>query len=112
MTPAQLRKLEAAIKAERRELEALSDSTRGDRAPVELDQQAVGRLSRMDAIQQQNMDLAREDRRRQRLKALAAALDRVREGEYGYCIVCGGDIAHKRLEADPAAASCIDCLKG
>jgi len=42
------------------ELRALSDGSREGRAPVELDQQSVGRLSRMDAMQQQSMDLARE----------------------------------------------------
>ena len=56
------------------ELRALSDRSKDSRAPVELDQQSVGRLSRMDAMQQQSMDLAREERRRQRLAVLGAAL--------------------------------------
>ena len=102
--------LEAAIRAELEELKSLSRSTRDDRAPVELDQQSVGRLSRMDAIQQQNMDLAKEERRRRRLGMLEAALGRIGEGEYGYCLACGGDIAYKRLEADPAATRCMACI--
>ena len=109
MEPAGRKKLEAAIRAERGELEALSRSTREDRAPVELDQQAVGRLSRMDAIQRQSMDLAKEERRRRRLRLLDAALDRLAADDYGYCLACGRDIAFERLEADPAAARCIDC---
>ena len=91
------------------ELRALSNASRDSRAPVELDQQSVGRLSRMDAMQQQSMDLAREERRRQRLAVLAAALRRVDEGEYGYCLACGEDILPRRLEIDTAVTLCVYC---
>ena len=91
------------------ELRALSNASRESRAPVELDQQSVGRLSRMDAMQQQSMDLAREERRRQRLAVLAAALRRLDEGEYGYCLACGEDILPRRLEIDPAVTLCVSC---
>jgi len=100
------------IQEEMEELRALSDRSRDSRAPVELDQQSVGRLSRMDAMQQQSMDLAREERRRQRLAILAAALRRMDEDEYGYCLSCGDDIAAARLAADPAATLCVDCQRG
>jgi DnaK suppressor protein len=91
------------------ELRALSDRSKDSRAPVELDQQSVGRLSRMDAMQQQSMDLAREERRRQRLAVLGAALRRVDEDEYGYCLACGEDILPERLEIDPAVTLCVSC---
>ena len=68
-------------------------------------------LLRMDAMQQQSMDLAREERRRQRLAILAAALRRMDEDEYGYCLSCGDDIAAARLVADPAATLCVDCQR-
>ncbi|NBR02005.1 MAG: conjugal transfer protein TraR [Alphaproteobacteria bacterium] len=91
------------------ELRALSDRSKDSRAPVELDQQSVGRLSRMDAMQQQSMDLAREERRRQRLAVLGAALRRLDEDEYGYCLACGEDILPERLEIDPAVTLCVSC---
>ena len=100
------------IQEEMEELRALSDGSRDSRAPVELDQQSVGRLSRMNAMHQQSMDLAREGRRRQRLAILAAALRRMDEDEYGYCLSCGDDIAAARLAADPAATLCVDCQRG
>lgn len=99
------------ILEEMEELRALSDGSRDSRAPVELDQQSVGRLSRMDAMQQQSMDLAREERRRQRLGILSAALRRMEEDEFGYCLSCGEDIAAARLAADPAATLCVDCQR-
>ena len=91
------------------ELRTLSDGSRDSRAPVELDQQSVGRLSRMDAMQQQSMDLAREERRRHRLAVLAAALRRLDADEYGYCLACGEDILPERLEIDPAVTLCVAC---
>ena len=65
----------------------------------------------MDAMQQQSMDLAREERRRQRLAMLAAALRRMEEDEFGYCLSCGDDIAAAHLVADPAATLCVDCQR-
>ena len=44
------------IDSEITELRTLSSNSRESRAPVKLEQQSVGRLSRMDAMQQQSMD--------------------------------------------------------
>ena len=92
-------------------LQALRESSKSSRAPVELDQQSVGRLSRMDALQKQNMELATEHRRQMRVKAINAALQRVENVEYGYCLTCDEEIAPQRLESDPAIACCISCSK-
>jgi len=76
---------------------------------VELDQTSVGRLSRMDALQGQAMSQEQGRRREIGLQKVAAALRRLDEGEFGYCVTCGQPIAEKRLEMDPAVALCIDC---
>lgn len=91
------------------ELEALDDEASAARAPVELDQSRVGRLSRMDALQGQAMNNAIAARRRLKLQAIDAALDRLQEEEFGYCIKCGDEIALKRLELDPTVATCSGC---
>ena len=104
-------KYSARIDAEIEELRALSSGSKDVRAPVELDQQSVGRLSRMDAMQQQSMDLAREDRRRARLAVLAAALRRLAERDYGYCLGCSEDIPEKLLDTDAAVTTCIHCQR-
>ena len=100
----------ARLEAERDALSALDESTAGGRAPVELDQQSVGRLSRMDALQVQAMAQAVGLRREGRLKQIEAALKRIEDGEYGVCLECDVDIPVKRLEIDPAAATCVDCV--
>ncbi|WP_027259091.1 MULTISPECIES: TraR/DksA family transcriptional regulator [Leisingera] len=79
---------------------------------VELDQQMVGRLSRMDALQMQAMAKAQAARRQLETLRLKAALSRLDDGGYGYCEDCGGDIALKRLQLDPAALKCISCASG
>lgn len=76
---------------------------------VELDQTRVGRLSRMDALQMQQMGLALSRRRQQELIALQHALKRIENGEYGECFECGEEINPKRLEIDLAATLCISC---
>jgi DnaK suppressor protein len=96
----------------RTELTALSDATRNDRDPVALDQQSVGRLSRMDAIQGQAMQMETERRRQQSLARITAALARLDDGEYGCCISCGDDIDGRRLDNDPTVPTCIRCAGG
>lgn len=79
---------------------------------VTLDQQSVGRLSRMDALQNQAMAKATQARRDVEARRLAAALVRIDEGEYGYCEDCGREIPPGRLRLDPAASRCVSCAKG
>ncbi len=79
---------------------------------VELDQQAVGRLSRMDALQNQAMAKATQARRDGEARRLRAALERIEEGEFGFCEDCGEKIAAGRLRLDPAATRCVSCASG
>ena len=101
-----------ALEKEIEELRALSETGAASRAPVTLDQQSVGRLSRMDAIQAQAMAQATERRRLTRIQQVEAALKRIEDGEYGYCLSCGEEIEGRRLETDPAAPLCIGCSRG
>ncbi|GAB4388155.1 TraR/DksA family transcriptional regulator [Albidovulum sp.] len=97
------------IEAELAELDAASRATGADRRPVALDQQSVGRLSRMDAMQGQAMAAALEARRGQRRQALGAALRRLQEEEFGLCAECGEFIGLGRLDIDPTVLRCRAC---
>lgn len=90
-------------------MRAASGATAEHRKPVELDQQSVGRLSRMDAMQQQAMAAAVDARRGGRIRALEAALQRIEGDEFGWCSVCGEFIGDKRLELDPTILRCRAC---
>ena len=82
------------------------------RQTVELDQQSVGRLSRMDALQAQAMARAHQIRRDGLRQALLQALTRIEEGDFGYCNDCGDLISKARLELNPALQLCIGCARG
>lgn len=104
---------EARIKLlERRQ--ALEEEARLDdegRKPVALDQESVGRLSRMDAMQVQAMAQALERRRQSEKARIDAALARIDDDEFGWCIDCGEQIAPKRLAHDPSVAKCVKCAQ-
>jgi len=102
----------ARLEARRTELRALGDVSAESRRPVTLDQQSVGRLSRMDAMQGQEMALAQNRRREAELARIEQALARLAAGDYGYCVVCDEPIAAKRLESDPSIPTCVDCAGG
>jgi DnaK suppressor protein len=93
------------------QLQSERDAQRKESAPVELDQTKVGRLSRMDAMQQQAMAQATAQRAEVELQRVRMALSRLRGGEYGYCVKCEEDIAEGRLRVDPATLVCIDCAR-
>lgn len=76
---------------------------------VELDQSKVGRLSRMDAMQQQAISQEQNRRRELQKKRIFAALKRIEDDEYGYCHACGEAINEKRLQIDPATLYCVNC---
>ena len=101
----------AKLEALKAQLEQPSDSGAADRAPVELDQQSVGRLSRIDAMQVQAMALATDKRRKAELARAEAALGRLDGDEFGYCEICGEEIATARLENNPAVTTCIGCAR-
>ncbi len=101
---ARLAELREALRAQDRDSEAA-------RSAVTLDQQSVGRLSRMDAIQQQAMAEAESRRRKSDLARIDGAFRRIEAGEYGWCDTCGEPIHKKRLEVDPMATQCVGCAR-
>ena len=109
MTKLDTQTLRTRLLQEREELLHDAEVTAEERDVVTLDQTSVGRLSRMDALQNQAMQVETDRRREIELKRIDAALKRIDENEYGYCVSCGADIQPKRLEMDPATPVCVDC---
>ncbi len=99
------------LEEEREALHESSAAAADSRAPVEPDRQNIGRLSRMGALQDQAMAKAVDERRHERLSLIDAALKRLDDGDYGFCVACDEEIPVKRLDIDPVIARCIDCAK-
>lgn len=112
MTDAEQRNFTKVLHAQIAELQSYDKSAKDSRATVTLDQTSVGRLSRMDAMQQQAMANATSQRRKIQIIQAQAALERILQGEFGYCVECGEDIAPKRLDHNPSIATCIICASG
>lgn len=91
------------------ELTKLADTRKSGAGVVQLDQAAVGRLSRMDAMQAQEMNKATAARAELELRRIDAALQRLEDDEYGVCIACDEEIAAGRLDANPTVTLCVNC---
>ncbi len=97
------------LEQRREEIRVMLEMSKDSARPVELDQASVGRLTRMDAMQAQAMALAVERRRTAELNMIGAALRRIEDGDYGYCIDCEEAISPSRLEFNPAVLTCVHC---
>ena len=80
--------------------------------PRDLEQDTVGRLSRIDAIQNAGLTANLEERERQQLRQVVDALRRIEEGTYGSCNGCGGPIPFERLLVVPETLACTACSRG
>jgi len=93
------------------ELQAQEQALGKDSGPVELDQARVGRLSRIDAMQGQQMALEASRRRQAQLAKIEGALRRIASDTYGDCFVCGEAIDPRRLVIDPTNTRCPGCME-
>jgi DnaK suppressor protein len=106
----QLDSFRQALTYLRQEIDALASTSRESSDTVTLDQSKVGRLSRMDALQAQQMAQETERRRQLQLQKIDSALRRMDAGDYGYCHICEEEISSARLDFDPAITRCIACM--
>jgi DnaK suppressor protein len=101
----------AQLTARREAVESTLTSLEESRRPVELDQTLQGRLSRMDALGQQQIARTSEAHLRTELTRIKAALERHRNGRYGACCRCRLSVESDRLNADPATPFCLSCIE-
>ncbi|MEM9281604.1 MAG: TraR/DksA C4-type zinc finger protein [Verrucomicrobiota bacterium] len=104
----QLIDLEELIVEELERLHSGSDSSEQEREAIAPDV-AIGRLSRLDAMQMQEVAKEAERRREDRIGQLELALEQLDLGTYGRCDRCGEDIDFDRLKVTPEARRCAEC---
>jgi DnaK suppressor protein len=80
--------------------------------PVKLDQTSVGRLSRIDALQNQQMTQGLQARENARYAQVVEALQRLERGGFGVCGGCGQPIPFERLLVFPETLRCAACGGG
>jgi len=110
MDAAEIENVRQALLRLRSALCALNEESNEATQPVTLDQASVGRLSRMDAMQAQQMALETSRRRQHELAKVEGALRRIDSGAYGCCVVCGEEIDVRRLFVAPTSTRCMTCV--
>lgn len=93
----------ATIQQEILELEELTK-------PVAPDS-AIGRVSRMDAINNKAINDAALREKKKILQRLEKTLDRIYDTNYGICQKCGSEIPFGRLEYLPYTIRCVQCMR-
>lgn len=108
MNVSTLQKYEAILKKLHSTIQAELDQSSSESAPVAVDGR-MGRISRGDAIQVQQMALEMNRRRKNRLQRIQTSLQRIQQGTYGFCGRCNNPIGIKRLDVFPDSVLCIQC---
>ena len=104
------------LEEERQRLLDLKDTFRIQDLEREMEQESVGELSSID---QHPGELGTETFEREKAESIKVsidsqladvdrAFDRLGDGTYGFCEICGNPISEERLRARPAARYCID----
>ena len=109
LTAEQLAELRTELTRELERLERSLRSTAEGARPVQADQTTMGRLSRMDALQSQQLASDLLGREQTRRAQIVDALERMDRGTYGMCTACGQPIAYGRLLVVPEARTCAAC---
>ena len=111
MNQKELEQMKQRLFSLRSEFQEIEKASYDSNKTVELDQTRVGRLSRMDAMQAQQMALETTRRNRRQQVKIENTLRRIdlQPDEYGYCFDCGEEINIRRLFIDPTNTLCIKC---
>lgn len=110
LTTAQIAELRGELERQLARLEKSMKVTDEALQIVELDQTSVGRLSRIDSLQNQSMAKGLRDREIVRHSQIREALLRVEQETYGICTVCEGPVPFERLFVFPEAPECANCV--
>ena len=108
LTAEQLQEIKEILESEHARLTRSLKRARRD-GPVQLDQQAVGRLSRMDALMNEGLAQGSMSRAGEEVGLIERALEHLEMGTYGFCQTCDVPIEVDRLTAIPETLHCSGC---
>jgi DnaK suppressor protein len=108
MSPAEKDQLRDRIVREREAITAELAALEAAAAPVAPDR-AIGRVSRMDAIQNRGINERALRRAQNKLSNLELALSKLEDDDFGLCLGCRGPIGSERIMAMPEATLCVYC---
>ncbi len=106
----QLIDLEIKVREILERLKGEAEAEESDPAAVAVDV-AIGRLSRLDSMQMEEIRKDGVRRRNERIHLLQEALRRMDDGSYGVCESCNEWIQYERLQERPEADLCSGCAR-
>ena len=111
MTPEEKKEIRSEIEKRIIEAEQSIDTLREQTKPVPPSA-AIGRLTRMDAIQQKSMAEANLKSTEVLLSKLKKTLIDLNNADFGICSICSNTIPLGRILAVPEAKVCVQCASG
>ena len=108
MTPEEKNTIRQEIEKRIEEAEKVSKTLKKQTEPVPPSV-AIGRLTRMDAIQQKKMAESNLKSNEVLISNLKKALEKLDEPDFGVCMVCKQNIPIERLFIVPEAKVCVPC---
>lgn len=109
MSNQEIETLKSIIEKELIKLQGKADELKSFTEPIAPDS-AIGRISRMDAINNKSVFDASLRNTQSRIKALQETLKIIHEPDFGRCTQCHGPIALERLKIRPDVRKCAPCL--
>jgi DnaK suppressor protein len=101
-------KIKQLLQEEIRKTEKVVEEYREMSEPVAPDD-AIGRISRMDAINNKSVTEASLRQAEKKLKSLHRVLSLVGTSEFGICLKCRQAIPAARILYRPESLYCVDC---
>ena len=108
MNPNDLERYQKKLEELISDIESYLKKSEDSAAAVEPDK-GLGRLSRMEAMQDQQMVLELRRRKKRQLLDVKNALKRIEQQFYGICLFCAKTISIDRLDAFPEVQTCVNC---
>ena len=99
-------RIQAAIAIVKKDIAALEELTK----PISPDN-AIGRLSRMEAIGSKSITEANLETARTKLAKLKYALTAIDKEDFGICMECGEPIPIARIMIVPESKFCVSCAE-
>jgi len=89
--------------------ELLSEATKTVSGMTSYEETFADPTDRATLESDRNFTLRIRDRERKLIAKIKEALERIQNGTYGICELCGEEISEARLKARPVTTLCIDC---